>query len=640
MNQNGTVTSYTYDANNRLLGETTNGITTPFTYDADGNMLATVAQTDTAHIFEDGTCRLCEDLQTYRLGDLNLDGEISLVDVLGVLKLCDSSSAQAETALLSAVSAETISADSADLNGNGVLDTEDYMLFLQGLLGDAIAPATLYATEEKSDVRTDAWAAFADLDGNGIVEGADYSIALTVMSAPTPHLTDRMARLIADVNGDGVVNRTDAVDLTSYLTNGDSPYPIDTVVSNTTYCPITKAYTYNARNQQTHFNTADVSASYAYNPNGLRNIKTVGGSTKYFVYNGMNIVYEYSESVADGIAYFYGLNRTHNSEGEIYVYNAHGDVVQLVKDNSVVASYTYDAFGNLTSQIGESDNPFLYCGEYYDAETQTYYLRARYYNPANGRFTQQDAWAFMDISDPLSLNLYTYCYNNPISYIDYSGNFVISVLAASIIAGAVIGGVLGGVSGYAKAKSTGATNKQALQSAAYGAVVGSLTGALLGMVGGYTVTAFTGVAAISISASGVAVVSYSSPWLLDAFTRGYELERAFGGMCNNFPTIDKFTEVGNHVITDMTSIKSMDLSTVTYQTGNTVYNTLMAYGQKLLEFNGTKYANNIYTVSSNALRHLELIIPPGATAAQLNQISRAAASLKELGVELFTRIVQ
>ena len=152
-------------------------------------------------------------------------------------------------------------------------------------------------------------------------------------------------------------------------------------------------------------------------------MKTVGGSTKYFVYNGMNIVYEYTESVADGVAYFYGLNRTHNSEGEIYLYNAHGDVVQLVKNNAVVASYTYDAFGNLTSQIGESDNPFLYCGEYYDAETQTYYLRARYYNPANGRFTQQDAWAYMDASDPLSLNLYAYCGNNPIMYVDPSGNF-------------------------------------------------------------------------------------------------------------------------------------------------------------------------------------------------------------------------
>ncbi len=203
-----------------------------------------------------------------------------------------------------------------------------------------------------------------------------------------------------------------------------------------------KTYTYNDRGQQTGYSNGTTTASYAYNPSGLRKAKTVGGSTKYFVYNGMNIVYEYSESVADGIAYFYGLNRTHNSEGEIYVYNAHGDVVQLVKDNSVVASYTYDAFGNLTSQIGESDNPFLYCGEYYDAETQTYYLRARYYNPANGRFTQQDAWSFMDTSDPLSLNLYTYCCNNPVLYVDPHGNFAILATLATIAVGAAIGAVI------------------------------------------------------------------------------------------------------------------------------------------------------------------------------------------------------
>ena len=193
-----------------------------------------------------------------------------------------------------------------------------------------------------------------------------------------------------------------------------------------------KTCTYNDRGQQTGYSNGTTAAAYAYNPSGLRKAKTVGCSTKYFVYNGMNIVYEYSESVADGVTYFYGLNRTHNSNGEIYVYNAHGDVVQLVKDNSVVASYTYDAFGNLTSQIGESDNPFLYCGEYFDAETQTYYLRARYYNPANGRFTQQDAWSFMDISDPLSLNLYTYCYNNPVMYVDPSGHWIHLAIGAAI----------------------------------------------------------------------------------------------------------------------------------------------------------------------------------------------------------------
>ena len=203
-----------------------------------------------------------------------------------------------------------------------------------------------------------------------------------------------------------------------------------------------KTYTYNDRGQQTGYSNGTTAAAYAYNPSGLRNVKTVGGSTKYFVYNDMNIVYEYSESVADGVAYFYGLNRTHNSEGEIYVYNAHGDVVQLVCDNAVVASYTYDAFGNLTSQIGESDNPFLYCGEYYDAETQTYYLRARYYNPANGRFTQQDAWSVMDASDPLSLNLYAYCCNNPVLYADLTGNWPTFAQIATAVAVVAVGAVL------------------------------------------------------------------------------------------------------------------------------------------------------------------------------------------------------
>ncbi len=70
-------------------------------------------------------------------------------------------------------------------------------------------------------------------------------------------------------------------------------------------------------------------AEYYYDANGLRNVKTVGGSTKYFVYNGMNIVYEYSESVADGVAYYYGLNRTHNSKGEIYTKQRQGGVISL-----------------------------------------------------------------------------------------------------------------------------------------------------------------------------------------------------------------------------------------------------------------------------------------------------------------------
>ena len=76
----------------------------------------------------------------------------------------------------------------------------------------------------------------------------------------------------------------------------------------------------------------------------------------------------------------------------------------------------------LKKNIDENDtNAFRYCGEYYDKETATVYLRARNYNPSTGRFISRDSFAGRR-SDPLSLNLYTYCRNNPIRYIDPSGH--------------------------------------------------------------------------------------------------------------------------------------------------------------------------------------------------------------------------
>ena len=97
-------------------------------------------------------------------------------------------------------------------------------------------------------------------------------------------------------------------------------------------------------------------------------------------------------------------------------------------EGNVTKTYTYDAFG-VEKNIDSSDtNAFRYCGEYYDSETGTIYLRARYYNPTTGRFISRDSFAGRR-SDPLSLNLYTYCANNPIVYIDPSGhNFLEDVL--------------------------------------------------------------------------------------------------------------------------------------------------------------------------------------------------------------------
>ena len=84
----------------------------------------------------------------------------------------------------------------------------------------------------------------------------------------------------------------------------------------------------------------------------------------------------------------------------------------------ITQKYDYDAFGNLRDIGGYSSdndaNPFRYCGEYFDEETGTIYLRNRYYNPAIGRFTREDP-----IRD--GLNWYVYCSNNSVRFIDPSG---------------------------------------------------------------------------------------------------------------------------------------------------------------------------------------------------------------------------
>lgn len=96
-------------------------------------------------------------------------------------------------------------------------------------------------------------------------------------------------------------------------------------------------------------------------------------------------------------------------------YNAHGDVVQLTNGSGTVTkNYTYDAFGVEKNAATSDANPFRYCGEQYDDETGNYYLRARYYTPGVGRFTQEDP--VMD-----GLNWYTYCAGNPVRFVDPHG---------------------------------------------------------------------------------------------------------------------------------------------------------------------------------------------------------------------------
>ena len=98
-----------------------------------------------------------------------------------------------------------------------------------------------------------------------------------------------------------------------------------------------------------------------------------------------------------------------------------------------VATYTYDAWGNVIAVKDANSNlitdyshiaqlnPIRYRGYYYDTETGFYYLGSRYYDPAVGRFINGDVFASTGRGF-LGHNLYAYCLNNPIGYVDTSGS--------------------------------------------------------------------------------------------------------------------------------------------------------------------------------------------------------------------------
>jgi RHS repeat-associated protein len=83
---------------------------------------------------------------------------------------------------------------------------------------------------------------------------------------------------------------------------------------------------------------------------------------------------------------------------------------------TLVNTYTYDSFGNLTGSTGSITNRFEYTAREFDSESGLYYYRARYYDPVAGRFLSEDPIAF-----PGGINFFRFVGNDPTSWRDPSG---------------------------------------------------------------------------------------------------------------------------------------------------------------------------------------------------------------------------
>ena len=179
-----------------------------------------------------------------------------------------------------------------------------------------------------------------------------------------------------------------------------------------------------------NINTSDKAIQMSYDSNGMRTQKTVDGvKTNYYYDSNKNLIALVKGN--DTLLFYYdsdgsATSFSYNGTMYFYVKNLQGDVIRIIDlAGTEVASYVYDAWGNIKDTKGEPTireiNPIRYRGYVYDTETSLYYLQSRYYDPFAGRFLNADVYADTQSGTPLSTNMFAYCENNAINKSDSEG---------------------------------------------------------------------------------------------------------------------------------------------------------------------------------------------------------------------------
>jgi|GEM_PF-3244127 len=212
--------------------------------------------------------------------------------------------------------------------------------------------------------------------------------------------------------------------------NGDSRYRYDAlnrlVLVRPTSARNVETYAYDGLNRRVERFAEGRLTTYLYTDDHVCEELENGSTARQFVYG--SFVDEAIQLQSSGDAYFYMQDSLGSTKG---LSDAAG---------SVVERYSYTAYGsaNITDASGaiidESliGNPFAFTGRRLESATGLYYYRARFYSPESGRFLQRDPLGYMD-----SMSLYGYANQNPINYIDPSGELapviVFAIQAARIV---------------------------------------------------------------------------------------------------------------------------------------------------------------------------------------------------------------
>jgi RHS repeat-associated protein len=191
-----------------------------------------------------------------------------------------------------------------------------------------------------------------------------------------------------------------------------------------------KAFTYDSENHLISMSANGTSVGILYNGDGNRVAKTVNGATTYYLVDNLNptglpqVMEELSSTGTVARRYTYGLGLIAQDlivsnawTPSFYEADGEGSVRLLTSEaGAVTDADEFDAFGNEINSTGTTPNEYLYRGEQWDTDLGLYYLRARYYNPATGRFLSVDS------EGGAGQRRYEYAAADPVNGADPSGD--------------------------------------------------------------------------------------------------------------------------------------------------------------------------------------------------------------------------
>jgi RHS repeat-associated protein len=258
------------------------------------------------------------------------------------------------------------------------------------------------------------------------------------------------------------LNRLVSSDVTVASTTYSDDYAYDAIGRITTHNGT--GYTY-ASNRHPHAPTSFGSSTYAYDVNGNISSSTESGQTTTYAYDALDRLASLYAGGTTTATYWYGDGRDRIAKAAdgyttLYInplaeYNREGyndavmvgggristidesatrwhikdhlrsTAITVGADDTLYEAIRYTPYGAERDRVGSYKSSHTYTDQVSDAESDLLYYNARYYNPTLKTFTSADPVAAYTpeqvLATPQLLNTYSYVANNPVVYVDPSG---------------------------------------------------------------------------------------------------------------------------------------------------------------------------------------------------------------------------